>query len=200
MRKMKNIIKISRFFVVVVPYFDEILVDFHDFSECVSFQKKINNQFGESPFFRTTADINSGNYSNISNSSRAHRQVVIRGTRTLAGGIVADGCSPQRRRRHIQCPPPKGSDDSTRFCATSGWRSRWASPKASTIAHRARRRRGQRLARSSSRCPARLPWWTSCRRQMSSHRALLAGTSPYPRSRGRSWKSTWISLMSWNRW
>ena len=32
--------------VVVVTFFDKILNDFHDFvSECVSFPKKINNQF-----------------------------------------------------------------------------------------------------------------------------------------------------------
>ena len=34
------------FTVVVVTFFDEIIGDFHDFvSECVSFQRKINNPF-----------------------------------------------------------------------------------------------------------------------------------------------------------
>ena len=39
----------------------------------------------------------------------AHHQVVIRGTHTPAGDIVADGYSRRRRQRHIQCPPPKGA-------------------------------------------------------------------------------------------
>ena len=50
-RKMKNIqtqnpLRFPRFTVVVVTFFVKILDDFHDFlSECVSFQRKINNPF-----------------------------------------------------------------------------------------------------------------------------------------------------------
>ena len=39
------------FAVVVVTFFYEITDDFHDFSECVSFLKKINNQFWEVAVF-----------------------------------------------------------------------------------------------------------------------------------------------------
>ena len=42
----QNPLRFPRFTVVVVTFFVKILVDFHDFvSECVSFQRKINNPF-----------------------------------------------------------------------------------------------------------------------------------------------------------
>ena len=58
-RKMKkwihtqNTRRFPGFTVVVVTVFVKILDDFHDFvSECVSFQRKINNPFWEVTFFR----------------------------------------------------------------------------------------------------------------------------------------------------
>ena len=41
----KNPERFPGFAVVVILFFDEILDDFHVFSECVFFQKKINNPF-----------------------------------------------------------------------------------------------------------------------------------------------------------
>ena len=62
--KMEKVTKISKVFgftqnprrlpmfaVVVATYFDEILDDFHVFSECVFFLKKANNQFWEVSVF-----------------------------------------------------------------------------------------------------------------------------------------------------
>ena len=51
--------------VVVVTFFVEILDDFLDFvSECVSFPKKINNPFWESPSFRRKVTIFIGRETN----------------------------------------------------------------------------------------------------------------------------------------
>ena len=55
----QNPLRFPGFTVVVVTFFVDILDDFHDFvSECVFFQKKINNPFcGVSPFFLKKSDI-----------------------------------------------------------------------------------------------------------------------------------------------
>ena len=60
MKKMHSDAKSSTipgFTVVVVTFFVKILDDFHDFvSECVSFQRKINNPFSEVTVFRKKSD------------------------------------------------------------------------------------------------------------------------------------------------
>ena len=53
----QNLLRFPRFTVVVVVVFVKNLDDFHDFvSDCVSFQRKINNPFWEVSVFPKKSD------------------------------------------------------------------------------------------------------------------------------------------------
>ena len=53
----QNTRRFPGFAVVVVTFFRRILNEFHDISECVSFESKINNPFWWSPIFRRKVTI-----------------------------------------------------------------------------------------------------------------------------------------------